>query len=221
MAIAPPDIKLDSPAFLSVETPFEQQALFANPAPLAVEVGCGNGHFLTGLAASSPEKNYIGIDIRYKRIEKSCSKADRAGLSNLRFILDDAYKVLEEYFPEGSLSAVYVNFPDPWPKFKHRKFRLNRMLFIRLMSKSLESGGDLWWVCDHYPQIVSVVSLCRELEKEGLLKNCHGIEGFSLEEPEYPPTLYEKRWRSEGRPIFYIRFKRTSKKFPAETGKGG
>ena len=216
MAIIPPDIKLDSPVFLDAGRHCLPEQLFPHVAAPSVEVGCGNGHFLTELAQARPDENFIGIDIRFKRIEKSCGKADKRGLANVRFMLADAYQVLENDFPSASVAAFYVNFPDPWPKFKHRKFRLNRLLFIRLMTRCLREGGDLWWVCDHYPQIVDVVGLCREVAAEGYLENCYEPDGFSPAEAEYPPTLYEKKWRAEGRPIFYIRFKRTSKKWGSE-----
>jgi len=213
MAIIPSKIQMKSSAFLSLETPYDEEVIFRKMAPVAVEVGCGNGHFLTELAQAEPGMNYIGIDIRFKRIEKSCQKVDKRGLQNIRFMLNDANEVLRSYFPVASIATFYVNFPDPWPKYKHRKFRLNQMLFIRLMTRCLQPGGDLWWVCDHYPQIVDVVTLCREVASLGYLENLHEPEGFSLEEPEYPPTLYEKKWRSEGRPIFYVRFRRSVKPF--------
>jgi len=220
MAIVSPDIRLSSPSFLGTAIPFAVDTLFPQSGAPAVEIGCGNGHFLTGLAASRPESNFIGIDVRYKRIEKSCFKADRLRLANVRFMLNDALEVLDSYFYDGSILAFYVNFPDPWPKFKHRKFRLNRIRFIQLMVGCLQEDGDLWWVCDHYPQIVDVVGLCREMAAQGYLRNCHEPEGFSVEEPEYPSTLYEWKWRSEGRPIFYIRFRRTGKPFVTEVSEG-
>lgn len=210
MGISIPDTRVDSPVFLKpAGAALEPARLFGRQAPLYAELGCGNGHFLTALAAARPECDFLGVDIRARRIEKSCSKADRGGLGNIRFVLDDAYGFLENSLPPGVLDTAYVNFPDPWPKYRHRKFRLNTERFLRLLTRALAPGGTLWWVCDHYPQIIDVVGLCRRLAGEGLLVNRHEPEGFSASEPDYPATLYEKKWRASGRPIFYVCFTRT------------
>ena len=40
------------------------EEVFGNKNPLNVEIGCGNGHFLTQQALGNPNENFIGIDLK-------------------------------------------------------------------------------------------------------------------------------------------------------------
>ena len=44
---------------------------------------------------------------------------------------------------------MYVFFPDPWPKRKHRSHRLFSPLFLTALWKRLEIGGRLEFATDH------------------------------------------------------------------------
>ena len=45
-----------------------------------------------------------------------------AGLENVRLFTDDALKLLMA-LPDASIDAVYLLYPDPWPKRRQRKRR--------------------------------------------------------------------------------------------------
>ena len=49
--------------------------------------------------------------------------AAEAGLTNLSAELGDAVEFLTERVPPGSLDAVHLFFPDPWPKARHHRRR--------------------------------------------------------------------------------------------------
>lgn len=176
--------------------------------PLMIEIGCGNGHFLEEYADLYPGTDCLGIDLRIKRIEKSCRKADRKGLSNLRFMLGDAFAILAGMPPGVLADRIAVNFPDPWPKYRHRDNRLNRREAIAAMLARISPGGDFVWVCDYYPQIVDVLVQMQPWLATGEFENVHGWEGYGEGIEGYPRTLYEKRWRAMGRRIYYLRFVR-------------
>lgn len=189
------------------EARWETGEPFGRRAPLAVEVGCGNGHFLAELAQHNPDQDYLGIDLRSKRIAKSCRKVEKKGLTNLKFVLGDANQVLRTGFGAASLSTVYVNFPDPWPKYRHRRHRLNQRPFLQLALSRLAPGGSLMWASDYYPQILDVLHLCRPWLEQGLLENSLLPDGFCEALPGYQPSLYEQKWRSLGLQIFYVRLR--------------
>lgn len=174
------------------------------PGPLAVEVGCGNGHFLVDHARHDPGTTFVGIDLAPKRVAKACEKAERAALPNLRFMLADALDALEESFAPASLAELFVNFPDPWPKYRHRHHRLNRAPFIELVLARLAPGGRFWWVCDFYPQVLDVARLVAPHVATGLVTPRFGRDVLSTACPEYRATLYERKWRAQGRDIFYL-----------------
>ena len=68
----------------------------------------------------------------------------RAGLANLRLVRIEASYLLEYLLPTGSVHALHVYFPDPWPKRKHRKNRLVNARFTEIAAQALVSGGRVY-----------------------------------------------------------------------------
>ena len=126
-----------------------------------VEIGCGNGHFLSAYAAEKPETRLIGIEIKEKRCVKAREKAEKRGLRNVSIVHGAAETVLRDLLP-GSIDAFHIYFPDPWPKSKHRKRRFFTMENLSLMHDLLRVGGKLFFgtdFFDYYIQAKVLVAL--------------------------------------------------------------
>ncbi len=122
----------------------ELPELFLKPQPLEVELGSGDGSFLAAYARQSPERNFIGVERLLGRLRKLDRKGKRAGLQNLRLIRLEAAYLVEYLLPVGSVTALHVYFPDPWPKRKHRKNRLINERFTELARQALVVGGVVY-----------------------------------------------------------------------------
>ena len=139
--------------------------LFASRQPLEVELGSGDGSFLAQYAALHPQHNFIGVERLLGRLRKLDRKAQRAGLKNLRLIRLEASYALEYLLPQGSIRALHVYFPDPWPKRRHHKNRLINKHFTEVAYRALESGGVIYLRtddCDYFGQIVEVFGETKE-----------------------------------------------------------
>ena len=66
-----------------------------------------------------PEKNWLGIEIRYKRVIMVAKKLEIAEVHNARILRYDNW-CLDDLFEKGVLEAVYCNHPDPWSKKRQR-----------------------------------------------------------------------------------------------------
>ncbi len=122
------------------------------PAPrFVLEIGCGNGHFLTAYAAAHPDRLCVGLDLRLERIEKARRKRDRAGLGNLRFLRCDAMDFLRELPPDARLHDIYMLFPDPWPKKRHHKNRLLKTALLDELAARAGQGSRLFFRTDYKP----------------------------------------------------------------------
>lgn len=120
-------------------------------APIIFEVGCGHGHFLTAYAQKHPEKICVGVDTASDRIARAVRKKNRARLSNLYFFRADAALFLEAMPAATRLAAVFILFPDPWPKVRHHKHRVIQPAFLAQLETRMEPGAALYFRTDHAP----------------------------------------------------------------------
>ncbi|GAA2844394.1 tRNA (guanosine(46)-N7)-methyltransferase TrmB [Leucobacter komagatae] len=117
--------------------------IFGREAELIVEVGSGQGHQILSAAAARPETNFLAIEVFRAGLARTVIRAADAGLTNLRLAEVNAPELLEHYLPEGSVSEIWVFFPDPWKKAKHHKRRLISADFARIAHRALKPGGVL------------------------------------------------------------------------------
>jgi tRNA (guanine-N7-)-methyltransferase len=120
-------------------------------APIMLEIGCGNGHFLNAYAAAHPDRLCVGIDLRLERITKALRKRDRAGLSNLHFLRCEARDFLHELPAGVRLLDIYMLFPDPWPKKRHHKNRLLQAEFLDELAARAGQGSRFFFRTDYRP----------------------------------------------------------------------
>lgn len=115
---------------------------FNNDNEIHLEIGCGKGDFIIGMARKYPDINFIAIEKFATVLEKAVSKANEIKLDNVLFTNIDAINLLE-IFDEKTISCIYINFSDPWPKKKHYKRRLTYKSFLEIYEKLLKNDGLL------------------------------------------------------------------------------
>lgn len=133
--------------------------LFPRDQPLEVELGSGDGSFLANYAKLRPECNFIGVERLLGRLRKLERKCLRAGLTNVRGLRIESSYLLEYLLPRGSVSALHIYFPDPWPKRKHRKNRLVNARFTELAQRALSAWGVVYLRTDdenYFAQMTAV-----------------------------------------------------------------
>jgi len=191
------------------ELPGDWEAVFGRRAPLAVEIGFGNGEFLAEAAAQHPDWDFVGFEVSLRCLEKTGQRLARRGLVNVRLARVDGRFALRELFSDGSLARVYVHFPCPWPKARHAKRRLVNWGFVRTLAAVLERGGvfELNTDVDWY-----AFEVADRLQAGGWFV-VHGPRVLSR---EGPGTRYERRWRKENRLIIRMLAERRS---PAEVNR--
>jgi tRNA (guanine-N7-)-methyltransferase len=128
--------------------PLNWAIIFGRKAPLALEIGCGNGEFLVAWAKAKPSWNFVGIELSLASAERTQSRIFREKLTNVCIIRDDARFAVRELFADQSLQYIMVNFPDPWPKDKHRHRRLILPDFVDTVSSVLHMDGIIELVTD-------------------------------------------------------------------------
>ena len=109
--------------------------------PLIVEVGSGSGEALLAHAASHPGADYLAVEVWETAIARLVASIHRQGLRNVRVVPADASQLLATALPVSCASEVWVFFPDPWRKPRHRKRRLVTTAFADSVARVLRPGG--------------------------------------------------------------------------------
>ena len=167
-------------------------------APLHAEIGCGKGGFIVQFAEREPDINFIAFEKCLDVLIMAMEKVKAKGLKNVKFVYGDAAN-LDEYFAEGELERIYLNFSDPWKKSGQYKRRLTYRGFLAKYKKVLKCGGKVWFKTDNRP--LFDFSL-QEFADTG----CSVDElTFDLHNSEYNEnnimTEYEKNFSEKGFPI--------------------
>lgn len=131
--------------------------MFGREAPLHVEIGFGSGQFLVRLAKSSPELNLVGLEVSRPSLRNAARKVVRDGLDNVVLIQSSARTALWLLFEPQTIDAVYIHFPDPWPKKGHHNRRVVEGDFLTLLATRLKPGGLLDISTDHveYAEVIA------------------------------------------------------------------
>lgn len=127
--------------------------------PVELELGAGDGSFLLKYSALHPERNFIGVERLLGRLRKIDRKGRRLGLTNLRALRLEASYVLEWMIHPGSLTALHVYFPDPWPKRRHWRRRLVNERFVELAARALKPGGHFYVRTDDVPYFEQMLTV--------------------------------------------------------------
>jgi tRNA (guanine-N7-)-methyltransferase len=134
--------------------PLDQEVAFGRTAPLVLEIGCGHGAAAIAYCRTHPDHDLLAVDVHTPGIARMLAAADDAGIENLRVTMGDAVFVLRDRLAPGSLHAVHLFFPDPWPKKGHAKRRFVSPLTLDLIAGRLAPGGELLVATDqeHYAE---------------------------------------------------------------------
>ena len=186
----------------------EPAAIFPEPRPVHMEIGCGKGNFAVGMAAAHPEWNFIAMervaDVACCALEKAKVTAEDRPGDNLRFLIGNA-EHLGEWVEPHSVSRIYLNFSDPWPKKGYAKRRLTHRRFLELYSGLLVDGGELYLKTDN----VGLFDFSlEEFEACGLTVTFCSRDFHKTPEAEGNiMTEYEANFSSQGMPIYCARVK--------------
>jgi tRNA (guanine-N7-)-methyltransferase len=121
---------------------------FLFDSELYLEIGCGKGAFIIGLSEQYPDKRLLAVELVPDVLMMAMEKAEREGTKNVCFLNANAENIAD-IIPEGSVSRLYLNFSDPWPKKRNAKRRLTSSLFLEKYKKILAPKGKIFFKTDN------------------------------------------------------------------------
>ncbi len=172
-------------------------SFFWNKNPIVLEIWTGLWNYFSKIVNENLDKNFVWMEIRYKRCFVSAEKAlwnmknndnskDNTKLSkyNPNFvILKDYAENIDKIFDEEEISETIIFFPDPWAKKKSwLKKRLLQEKFLNNLYKITKTWWKMIFKTDHLGYFLHVLQEIEktkwtilfktfDYEKEGLYEN--------------------------------------------------
>ena len=190
--------------WLELDWPIDWGSFFFRSSPLILEIGFGNGGFLIDQASSHPDRNYIGIERSWGSLQRLFKGLHKQRIENVRVLQCGASLAIEHLYEPESISEVYINFSDPWPKERHHGRRLIQPDFIARLASRLTPDGRTTIATDHaeYAEWIRDV-----LEGQNAMRSVFPTTSVSHLEGRQP-TKYELKATKQGTPIHYFVWKR-------------
>jgi tRNA (guanine-N7-)-methyltransferase len=170
-----------------------------------VELGCAEAQFLFERAALAPERVYVGLEIREDLAAEVNARAARLG-APVRVVFCHANHDLVDLFAPASVDRLFVNFPDPWFKRRHKKRRVVDAALARDMAAALRPGGELFFQSDVWDLALDALAV---LEAEAAFENLAGAWTFWKDGNPYGVrSRREEGCEEEGAPIWRLLYRR-------------
>jgi len=168
-----------------------------------LEIGFGGGEHLAFQAVNNPEAAFIGAEPFVNGVAKLLVSIEENNIGNLA-IHDGDVRILLPKIPDNSLSRLFLLYPDPWHKQRHRKRRMVNDETIAHFHRMLKPGGVFRFASDIEDYVAWTVAAVRK----------HGgfeFDGETIDNWRQPPadwyqTRYEAKALREGRTPSYISF---------------
>lgn len=182
---------------------WNHELLFPRPGEIHVEFCSGNGSWIAQKAALHPQCNWLAVEKRFDRARKIWSKLKNNNLDNLVVAFGEAMSLSSNYLPSSSVTAVYVNFPDPWPKHRHAKHRIISPRFFQEIARILAPGGRLIFITDDEPYSSLFLEIAGH---QTLLAQTVPPPGHTAPPDDYGTSFFDSLFRSQGKQIYYHHF---------------
>jgi tRNA (guanine-N7-)-methyltransferase len=171
-----------------------------------LEIGPGNGDFLLHLAATHPDKKILAIEMDPLRCTRIVGKLKKSGIKNVTIAEGDARVPLACDMEGTALEKIFVLFPDPWPRNRHRYKRLLSKEFLALVCAKLKPGGEFTLATDVRDYADWAAS---NFAAVPFMEPVHGKGDTRFTPlPDLIPTAFEQRWKELGRTCHYVRYAR-------------
>jgi tRNA (guanine-N7-)-methyltransferase len=174
---------------------------------LELEIGPGRGGFILERLAQGPGVRIIGLEIRLKWATLVDERVRESGFAGRGRVFAEDIRAALPRFRAGSLTKVFIHFPDPWWKKRHAKRRLANAEVMDQVGRLLAPGGELFVQTD----VWGTAQAYRDaIEPNVAFASFGDAPGSPLcaENPYVARSPRERRVMADGMPIIRLRYRR-------------
>ena len=181
------------------------QSLFDKVTDFELEIGFGMGDFLFQKALCQPNIGFLGCEVFENGIANLVTRIKEKDLKNIFLHPGNCISLLDN-LQGAQLKTIYILFPDPWPKQKHRKRRFLTTENIDKMLLTLKIGGCIYVATDigEYAEEISL-----SMNKRSDVKALSAlVEDFKAPLGNQFKTKFERKADAQDRVPKYMVFER-------------
>ena len=179
------------------------KALFADKE-IWLEIGFGGGEHMVHMAATYPDIGFIGCEPYMNGVAMLLGKIRKAGVTNLAVHPGDVRHMFD-VLPEGSISKVFLNYPDPWPKTRHHRRRFVTQEHLVPLHNVMKFGAELRVATDIKDYVRQTME---EVPKAGFTWTAERPDDWRVAWDDWHSTRYEQKAIGEDRTPHYMTFRR-------------
>ena len=172
--------------------------------PLWLEIGFGGGEHLIHQAVQNPDVGLIGAEPYINGVAMLLGKIREADAPNLRVHAGDV-RDLFDVLPDGCVSKVFLNYPDPWPKKRHHRRRFVTQEHLQALAKVMSIGAELRVATDIEDYVRQTLE---EVPRAGFEWIAESAADWKEPWSDWVSTRYEQKALREGRTPHYLTFVR-------------
>lgn len=170
--------------------------LFDSGKELYIEIGSGKGEFISQYPRLHLDKNFIGFEMSEKRIINCLKKLDPQHNPNVRLVRLAVDEKIAALFRKASVSGVFIQHPDPWPKRRHHRRRLIQPEFLDSLARILKPNAKIQIATDHKDYALWIVDIFSKHNEFHSLQDSPIQTHYNLE--NHVVTWFEQEQRRLG-----------------------
>lgn len=162
-------------------------------AEVRLDLGCGKGGFAVEAARREPDVLFVAMDSEPFCVAYAAQRVSESGLPNIVVVPGTGMRVREFFAPE-ELSAIYLNFPTPFPRKRDAGRRMASMERLMDFREVLVPDGEVRLRTDSQPLFDFMLTQVPLAGYELLWQS----RDARAERPDDPASEYERRLSAQG-----------------------
>ena len=187
---------------INIDSSHDYLSDFSHKKEILLEIGFGYGEHLAFQANNNPNIGLIGAEPFLNGITNLLKIIVEKNIRNIKIYNHDALTLIKSIKPD-SISIIYILFPDPWPKAKHKKRRIINESSIKEYSRILKKDGKIIVATDSKDyQHWILMHIQKSKLFEWLVNDANDWRARII---KGPLTKYEtKAIKSNNKPVYFI-----------------
>ena len=128
---------------------------------LILEIGIGMGENLIYLSKKNIKKNIIGVDPFKNGMVNVSDYCINNNINNI-YLYPYVFQKFINKYKQLRFDTIYVLFPDPWPKKRHKKRRIVNEEFLKKIFVTLKKKGKVFFSTDNLNYFLNVTAIIKK-----------------------------------------------------------